>query len=242
MCIKFGEKIKPCEIAKLDGNKISWVDSIKHLGNYLDTTLNDEYDCRSKTSAFIGYVNKLNVNFGHLQFKVLCTLFKSYCCSYYGSQMWCLDSLYFNKVCTSWNRGVRSVFKLPYTTHRWLLGPLLNQLHINHQLYKRCLRFLYSVQNCCNGIVRECYNNGLYNANTPIGHNIAFFRYKYGKNISSCSLNNCMKLIVSPKINVEQCNVLEQLKVLIHARQGSYFIEGFTRRDIERLMKLIATE
>ena len=51
-----------------------------------------------------------------------------------------------------------------------------------------------------------------------------------------------MKLIVSPKITVEQCNVLEQLKVLIHARQGSYFIEGFTRRDIERLMKLIATE
>ena len=40
---------------------IQWVVTI----NYLDTTLTDKLDCQSKISAFIGYVNKLNVNFGH---------------------------------------------------------------------------------------------------------------------------------------------------------------------------------
>ena len=42
-------------------------------------------DCNFKKSLFIGYVNKLGSNFGKLQSKVLINLFKSYCCSCYGS-------------------------------------------------------------------------------------------------------------------------------------------------------------
>ena len=242
LCMKFGDQLKPCEIAKLNGCKISWVDNIRHLGNYLDTTMTDEIDCRAKTSAFIGYVNKCIVNFGHLQFDVLCTLFKSYCCSYYGCQMWRLDSLYFNKVCTSWNRGVRKVFNLSNTTHRWLLGPLLNQQHINCQLYKRCLRFLYSMNNCCNGIVQTCFNQSVDNANTPLGCNIAFFRNKYGKDITSCSLNNCLQVMRSLKLSVQQSILFDNLKTLLYAREGSHVIEGFTFHDIDNLIRLISTE
>ena len=166
MCIKFGDKHKACEVAKLQGNAITWVDKIKHLGNYLDTTLDDNVDCQSKSSAFIGFVNKLNVNFGHLQISVLSRLFKTYCCSYYGSQMWRLDSAHFLNVCTTWNRGVRKVFKLPNRTHRWLLGPLLHQQHVSLQLYKRCARFVYGLKQCSNSIVKACLGNALCNANT----------------------------------------------------------------------------
>ena len=57
--------------------------------------MSDKMDCQSKIYAFIGSVNKLKVNFGHLQGSLLSTLFKSYCCSYYSCQMWKLDSLAF---------------------------------------------------------------------------------------------------------------------------------------------------
>ena len=67
---------------------------------------NDEFDCQIKTSHFISYVNKLIVNFGHLQGNVSNKLFKLYCCSFNGSQMWRLGSVYFNQVCTSWNMAV----------------------------------------------------------------------------------------------------------------------------------------
>ena len=69
-----------------------------HLGNNLNISCNDELDCQIKTSHFIGYVNKLIVNFGHLRGNVLNKLFKLYCCSFYGSQMWRLGSVYFNKL------------------------------------------------------------------------------------------------------------------------------------------------
>ena len=89
----------------------------------LNISRTDELDCQIKTSHFIGYVNKLIVNFGHLRGSVLNKLFKLYCCSFYGSQMWRLGSVYFNKICTAWNIAVRKICNLPYTTHRWFFRP-----------------------------------------------------------------------------------------------------------------------
>ena len=42
-------------------------------------------------------------------------------------KMWKLDSLAFRGVCTSWNRGVRTILHLPFTTHTYMLGPLMRQ-------------------------------------------------------------------------------------------------------------------
>ena len=38
-----------------------------------------------KRSTFIGSVNKLMANFGHLQAPVLSKIFKTFCCNFYGS-------------------------------------------------------------------------------------------------------------------------------------------------------------
>ena len=59
-------------------------------------------DCVFKKSMFIGYVNKLTSNFRHLQTHVLITLFKVYCCSFYGSQLWKFNSVGIGKCCKSW--------------------------------------------------------------------------------------------------------------------------------------------
>ena len=59
--------------------------------NYINKTLSDKLDCQYKTS-FIGSVNKLIANFGNLQQDVIAKLFKSYCCLFYGSQAWQIDS------------------------------------------------------------------------------------------------------------------------------------------------------
>ena len=74
-----------------------------------------------KISSFYGYVNKLNANFGHLQATVLSRLFNSYCCAFYGSHNWHLDSICFNNVLIAWNKGVRCMLNLPSRTHTWML-------------------------------------------------------------------------------------------------------------------------
>ena len=83
---------------------------------------------------FIGYVNKLRSNFRHLQTHILITLFKAYCCSFYGSQLWKFNSAGIDKCCKSWNIAVRTLLGLPYNAHTYLLGPIMGQLDLRSLL------------------------------------------------------------------------------------------------------------
>ena len=69
---------------------------------------------------------------------------------------------------------MRNIFDLPNNTHRWILGPLLNQPRISHQSYIRDVKFIYRLLNCHNSIVKECLTVGINNSNTIIGYKLAF--------------------------------------------------------------------
>ena len=101
---------------------------------------------------------------------VLVRLFKTYCCTFYGSQVWQVNSQSINSVCTSWNKGVRRILNLPPDAHTWLLGPLLKQNHIKNQFFVRTLRFPFCMLKSHNGIVQIC----TLNANSPMGSNLSF--------------------------------------------------------------------
>ena len=139
--IKFGKKIVKIEKAMLDTHVLKWLDKVKHLENFINTDCNEIADCNFKKSLFIGYVNKLGSNFGKLQSKFLSNLFKSYCCSFYGSHLWKFNSTGFDKCCKAWNIAIRKLLGLPYNAHVYLLGPLVRQINIREQLYVRNYRF-----------------------------------------------------------------------------------------------------
>ena len=66
VCIKYGSKINIYEHVSINGFTVQWSESVRHLGNLVDSTLSDSLDCRYKRSMFIRYVNKLISKFGHL--------------------------------------------------------------------------------------------------------------------------------------------------------------------------------
>ena len=59
----------------------------------------------------------------------------------------------------------------------------MNQSHISFQLQKHCIRFLHSMKTSENEIVLTCYRSAIRNANTMIGHNIAFLMNSFGIDI-----------------------------------------------------------
>ena len=73
--IKYGDSVCASETIYLGENKIRWESSVCHLGNYFDTKLSDMIDCKMKCSSFIGSVNKVMANFGHLQSHILSQIF-----------------------------------------------------------------------------------------------------------------------------------------------------------------------
>ena len=95
--------------------QIAWVNDVIHLGNYIKKSLSDKLDCQQKVSTFIGSGNKLNANFRNLQHDVIARLFKSYCCAFYGSQAWRIDSPDYKRICMSWNKSVRNILRLQYS-------------------------------------------------------------------------------------------------------------------------------
>ena len=63
------------------------------------------------------------------------------------------------------DKSVRIFLEFPNNTHRWILGPLINQPHISYQLY---------IRDCHNCIVKECLTAGINNSNTIIGYKLVF--------------------------------------------------------------------
>ena len=86
--IKFGSNSQTDGYVVLNGNHIKWKQYIKHLGNIVSADGTDTNDCIMKRSQFIGAVNKLIGISGHVPTQLLCQLLTTYCCSFYGSQLW----------------------------------------------------------------------------------------------------------------------------------------------------------
>ena len=172
--IKIGDLIKYGGKAFLDGSDLVWKDNVRHLGNFVDSTYNDNFDCNANKSLFIAYFNKMMANYSCLQPTVLNNLFKSYCCSFYGSPLWKFNSTGFEKCCKAWNIAVRKFLHLQFKTHTWILGSLIGQRHISTQLQFCNFCFLLDALNSNNHIVKYCMRAALFNSNTCIGNKLAF--------------------------------------------------------------------
>ena len=73
------------------------------------------------------------------------------------------------------NKSIRNMFELYNNTHRWILGPLLNQPHISQQLYIRDVTFIYRLLNCHNCIVKQCLTVGINNSNNLLVTSVLLF-------------------------------------------------------------------
>ena len=72
-------------------------------------------------------------------------LFRSYCSSIFGCELWHLTGSNVDTFCTAWRSGLRRVWKLPNTTHSDLLHVISNDLAIFDEL---CRRSLMSIDKC----------------------------------------------------------------------------------------------
>ena len=131
---------------------LPWVNNWPHLGNNIHT---DDFqypgkgslthDLFEKRQGFIGKFHSLFQEFGFADSEIMLKMVQIYAMSFYGSQLWDYTSSAANKLFTSWNILVRTVFGVPNTTHRYLIDQLSNSQHLMVILYKRYLTFIQSI-------------------------------------------------------------------------------------------------
>ena len=77
-------------------------------------------------------------------------LFKTNCCSAYGSHLWKFKTKGFDNYCKTWNVAGRKLLKLPYTANTSLLGSVIGNNILDYRWY---------------------------NSNSCIEYKLAFYRY-----------------------------------------------------------------
>ena len=91
LCAKYGEPVN--DHIYFNKIKLDRYYKDRHLGNFVGCNINDSTDVTHTRSDFIGYFNKCMSNSAFIQPAILSNLFKTYCCSYYGSILWLLGPL-----------------------------------------------------------------------------------------------------------------------------------------------------
>ena len=151
-CIIFTPKKKDrLDVAPiiLNNDPLPWVEEVKHLGNLLQCENSMKRDVAIKRGKFIGKINSLLQELHFVDPEVFVKLMNIYCASFYGSNLWDLYSEDVDRIYRSWNVTIRNVFKLPYSTHRYLVETVSRCPHPKTMLTSRFVRFTESLTLSC---------------------------------------------------------------------------------------------
>ena len=101
-------------------------------------------DIINRQCSFIGQVNSVLWFFGKLSSEVKIRLFRSYCTSFSGCELWNLSCAQLADLCTKWWKSVQRVLNLPLQTHCYLLPLLCQCLPVYDEICGRTINFVRS--------------------------------------------------------------------------------------------------
>jgi hypothetical protein len=94
----FSSRLDSCGF-RIDNKPIEFVSSFSHLGHLITSSLSDDEDIVKRRGEFIGQVNNVICYFRKLSSSVRYKLFRSYCTSFYGCELWLLDNRSIDDLC-----------------------------------------------------------------------------------------------------------------------------------------------
>ena len=145
-CLAFNSTLNPAKLS-LYNLSLPWVTSAVHLGHIVSTE-DDAKDILSRRGEFISNVHQLQQELGDQHPDVFMRLVQIYLSSMYGSNLWNLFSNSAEKLFVSWNVLLKTIFKLPYATHRYILYNICDIPHLRISLFKRFAKFYTKLENC----------------------------------------------------------------------------------------------
>ena len=105
----------------IGGKLIENVNQYAHLGHIITSEFDDICDITHRRNSFVGQVNSVLCFFNKLDFIVKLKLFKSYCTSIYGCELWPLSNSDNEVFCIAWRKALRRILGLPYNAHSYFL-------------------------------------------------------------------------------------------------------------------------
>jgi hypothetical protein len=241
-----------CNCSFYVGNKkIDNVDRFSHLGHIITSSLVDNDDIVQRRNTFVGQTNNVLCFFNKLNTEVKLKLFKSYCSSMYGAELWALNSAYIETFCVAWRKALRRILLLPYNCHSYFLPILSDTLPVYDEICKRSLKFiassLVSSSQLVKSIARYCIMFG--RNNSVLGTNALVCCDRYNWSLSELVSNpeqikyfsfNCWYFNnLSDTQKITSGSLLELLAI----RDGQLFLPRlfFTCQQLDDIIEYLCT-
>jgi len=85
-------------------------------------------------------------------------MFKLYCTSIYGAELWSLESANIETFCVAWRKALRRLLQLPYNSHSYFLPSLSDTLPVYDEICKRSMKFIATTLVSSNMLVQSIAN------------------------------------------------------------------------------------
>ena len=247
-CIAFSKnprEIRNLRIVKLDNLPLPWVTSVKHLGNKLQSDNSMKLDIALKRGQMIGKVNSLLQEFHYLESNVLMKLVNSYATSMYGSPLWPLLSSDSEKLYTTWNVTVRNIFHLDRCTHRLLIEPISEVIHLKTALLSRYMKFIKSLKSCDKPSIQYLCEVVRNDHHSQMGKILTYISQTC--DVDFCEIDSLSQNEVKKQHTYFTPSQDDEWKIKISkelhaARRGKFEIPGFKDEEILTIFNFICTK
>lgn len=243
VCMQFTRKQLVCDYdVQLNGQNLSWVKYVKHLGNYLDCDMSEKTEIRMKRSDLVYRVNHTIATLGKCNRETIVEIFNTKCCHFYGAQAWNLSDKSITQFQTMWNRCARRILDIPYTTHCIILPGLVDRLSAIDQIYCRFNNMVQSMLKTDNIKVNFLVRKALQDSNSVVKTNLFVIAKAAECSVDELfvmSVKDVKRSLYKRYVNIEF--TVEQLKQLLAVRHGTGMLNGFTYEEVNTMILHLCT-
>ena len=131
-----------------------------------------QLDMRQKAARYVDKNCCISQEFSFAHPRCRFSLNKIYNCHFSGCQIWDLFSQGAEKFYSTYNRSVKVMADLPFSTHRYLIEPITEQPHMSITLIRTYIKFILSIKNSTKPVLRQLYCIAKNDVRTTTGANL----------------------------------------------------------------------
>ena len=159
---------------ELCGARLTFSDSVTHLGHKLTYDLSDSCDILHCTQDLIKKANCMLYTFSAADAPTKTRLLQSYCLSLYGSALWNLDCRELRSLEVAFNKILRRIWHLPARCHTAIVHSVAGLQSIFNIVRSQSIVLFRAAKACPSNTVRHVFNKSKKLVFTSTGFNAIF--------------------------------------------------------------------
>ena len=221
---------------ELQGQLIPVVDKENHLGYPIGNRprMNECIIYDAINDLFLK-LNAILCQFPRANPDIQYYLFKVYCTSLYGSQLWNYEDKYADRLNVVWRKCVRRIYKLSPRTHCALLPLICKDQCLITQLNMRFLKFIQSASKSKNKLVSLCSKLIISGSKSKACYSYNYICCKYGLDRFS-AMEEDVK-VIKCAISIVQND--EELLVAVGAIRDFIYMRHYQMADANHLNDIL---